>query len=551
IEEYPGGTCTLNEADLRFVNGLADEVNDTKLVAATYSHTGTLYVPSGAPLANKSIKVRLTLQPATNSSDSHAYYREVHTVTTNGMGGYAVVLGNGVRDTIVKGTFAEVPWYPSTHAPFLKVEVDTVTNGIYNYLQPGPIAIEHPPTTHTYKFKVGDPNPVSPYYKTLQIIATTPDGRQGSVDKTAVITGTRPNGERFTTYLPEKPTLILRDPPGDGSYAYISKDSTVCEAYTFGSTNEQGFMFENEFDAKPELVTFTGVGVGTIQSAESGVAGAFSTSIVRSQIIENGWQNCMTFSNTISTSDADVIVGGEQGGDVYVGSAQNIIFGTSDQVIVSNCVIQANQVITFKPGSPTIFRYSEYYIKHYLIPYLNNLAVAYDGLGIPDSAGIMRNSSNLWRDYIKLNETTKNAARFDKNFSFDAGTSYEGVSSISRDTSYLNETTLAEGLSILLTTGFKFFGFGSSQSYTFDFNFSQIWHDENIKSKATTVGYVLADDDPGDAFSVDILNDPVFGTPVFKIKSGQSSCPWEKGTASRDKPSLEPVAGYPLEAINI
>jgi hypothetical protein len=385
----------------------------------------------------------------------------------------------------------------------------------------------------------------------MQVIATTPDGRQGSTDRVAVISGTRPNGERFTTYLPERPTLILRDPPGDASYAYISKDSTVCEAYTFGWTNEQGLTLDNEFETKPELVTYVGVGVGTINTVETGVSGGYSVSLAHSQIIENGWQTCTTFNNTISTSDADIIVGGEQGGDVYVGSAQNIIFGTSDQVSVSNCVIQASQVITFKPGSPTIFRYSEYYIKRYLIPYLDNLAIAYDGLGKTDSAAIMRKSSNLWKDYIKLNVITKDTARFDKNFSFDAGTSYEGVSSISRDDFSLDENTFSQELSFFLNSELKFFGVGSSQTWTLDVNFSQIWRDENITSKATTVGYVLADDDPGDAFSVDVLNDPVFKTPVFKIKSGQSSCPWEKGTASRDKPILEPIAGYPLQAINI
>ncbi len=549
-EQYPGGTCILNEADLRFVNGLADEVKDTSLVAASYSHSGVLSAPSGNPLANKNVKVRLTLQPAILSPVDDAFYREVHTAKTNGTGGYSVVLGKGERDTLVKGTFAEVPWYPNARAPFMKVEVDTVMNG--SYMQDGGIARRtHPATTHTYKFKVGDTNPVSPYYKTMQVIATTPDGRQGSTDKVAVISGTRPNGERFTTYLPERPTLILRDPPGDASYAYISKDSTVCEAYTFGWTNEQGLTLENEYDASPELVTFTGVGVGTINSAESGVAGGFSVSLVHSQIKESGWQTCTTLGSTISTSDADLIVGGEQGGDVYVGNAQNIIFGTSDRLQVQNCVIQADQVITFKPGSPTIFRYSEYYIKRYLIPYLDNLAIAYDGLGKTDSAAIMRNSVNLWKSYVKLNADTKNAAKFDKNFSFDAGTSYEGASTISRDDFEADENTFTQLLSGFINSELKFFGSGSSQTWTLDVNFSQIWRDEDVTSKATTIGYVLADDDPGDAFSVDVFHDPVFKTPVFKIKSGQSSCPWEKGTASRDKPVLEPVAGYPLQAINI
>jgi hypothetical protein len=550
-EEYPGGTCILNEADLRFVNGLADEVKETNLVAATHSHTGVLAAPSGNPLANKSIKVRLTLQPLINSSQSHAYYREVHTVKTNDTGGYTVVLGNGVRDTIVKGTFAEVPWYPSTDAPFLKVEVDTVTNG--NYLQHGTTArVIHPPTTHTYKFKVGDTNPVSPYYKTMQVIATTPDGRQGSTDRVAVISGTRPNGERFTTYLPEKPTLILRDPPGDGSYAYISKDSTVCRSYSFQFEKGGSLLIEKEFDTTPKTYTVAApLGIGTMVEAEGGVNVSGSFQVGYSRIDDKGWETCMTFNNIISTSDADIIVGGDQGGDVYVGTAQNIIFGTSDQIKVDKCVIQANQVIVFKPGKPTVFRYSEYFIKHYLIPYLGTLAIAYDGVGKTDSANIMRQSSQLWKDYIELNNQTKNSAKFESNVSFDAGTTYEGSITSSRDDYEASDDVAEEIVSLFTKINLSIAGLGFEFDLTTEVAFNETFHNENSKSKATTTGYVLADDDPGDAFSVDILNDPVFGTPVFKIKSGQSSCPWEKGTASRDKPLLEPVAGYPLEAINI
>jgi hypothetical protein len=551
IENYPGGKCILNEADLRFVNGLADEVKDTNLVAATYSHTGTLYVPSGAPLANKSIKVRLTLQPATNSSQSHAYYREVHTVTTNETGSYTVVLGNGVRDTIVKGTFAEVPWYPSTHAPFLKVEVDTVTNG--NYLQHGTIAsVKHPLTTHTYKFKVGDPNPVSPYYKTLQIIATTPDGRQGSVDKTAVITGTRPNGERFTTYLPERPTLILRDPPGDGSYAYISKDSTVCSSYAFQFDNSDAFLTEELNDLNTNTFQVTApLGAGLAVEIEGGQELKFETSLKSLNSTENGWEQCITFSNTVSTNDGDNIVGGDQGGDILIGTAQNIIFGTSDQIKVEDCTIVANQVITVQPGFPTVFRYSEYYIKRYLIPYLGLLAEKYRSEGNTDSLTVMNNSIKDWKTWIKLNDEIKQKSRFVGNFSFDSGVTYENSFTGSKDSAYVKSNGLEEMIKFMGNTGLKLSGTGFEVSLGGELSFGQTWNNGFSSNSTTTVGYVLADDDPGDAFSVDILNDPVFGTPVFKIKSGQSSCPWEKGTASRDKPSLEPVAGYPLEAINI
>ena len=45
--------------------------------------------------------------------------------------------------------------------------------------------------------------------------------------------------------------------------------------------------------------------------------------------------------------------------------------------------------------------------------------------------------------------------------------------------------------------------------------------------------------------------DSVYKTPVFKLFSGQSSCPWEAGTAHREWPNLQlaPGTGYIAENI--
>ncbi|MBK9337930.1 MAG: hypothetical protein IPM98_15855 [Lewinellaceae bacterium] len=74
-----------------------------------------------------------------------------------------------------------------------------------------------------YKFKVGNPNPAAPFLQTLQIIATTLKGDEVSLVKQALVTGLRSKEQTFTTILPETPWLVLRDPPGDGSYAYWEK----------------------------------------------------------------------------------------------------------------------------------------------------------------------------------------------------------------------------------------------------------------------------------------------------------------------------------------
>ncbi len=56
-------------------------------------------------------------------------------------------------------------------------------------------------------------------------------------------------------------------------------------------------------------------------------------------------------------------------------------------------------------------------------------------------------------------------------------------------------------------------------------------------SEFTTKGFHLEDNDLGDAFWVNVYDDGVFGT-YFKLVAGQSSCPWEAGTAKREDPAL-------------
>ena len=62
-----------------------------------------------------------------------------------------------------------------------------------------------------------------------------------------------------------------------------------------------------------------------------------------------------------------------------------------------------------------------------------------------------------------------------------------------------------------------------------------------------TYGYTLADDDPGDNFTVDVRyqfttkpddTEQIFGPPIFNLIAGQSSNPWERGTQARDGVSL-------------
>lgn len=55
---------------------------------------------------------------------------------------------------------------------------------------------------------------------------------------------------------------------------------------------------------------------------------------------------------------------------------------------------------------------------------------------------------------------------------------------------------------------------------------------KNARTQKLTI--TLGDEDSGDSFDVEIRVDPVYGTPVYIVKGGQSRCPNELNTLSRE-----------------
>ncbi len=87
---------------------------------------------------------------------------------------------------------------------------------------------------------------------------------------------------------------------------------------------------------------------------------------------------------------------------------------------------------------------------------------------------------------------------------------------------------------IAVELGFEFAGSGVSGGVDVKYRM-EVGSSTTIGGSAsTTTGYELNDDDIGDYFSVDILKDYTYGTPVFRLASGRSSCPWEEDTQPRD-----------------
>ena len=121
---------------------------------------------------------------------------------------------------------------------------------------------------------------------------------------------------------------ILRDPPGGGSKATLSKGSTLKYAYQMDMSWSAGVSFT--FSTGSGLNSFTGVvaapmGAGGVGGFNTIASSDLSTSldIVWSGSGQRAFNYTMNINEDISTSSDKKLVGAD--GDVYIGVVQNIV----------------------------------------------------------------------------------------------------------------------------------------------------------------------------------------------------------------------------------
>lgn len=228
----------------------------------------------------------------------------------------------------------------------------------------------------TYKWMAGLPNISTPYTRTLSISYDI-DGRTyvwNESGLTGIILGDLPTGNNFVTAGPDKLDMILRDPPGSKSSAEwtsgrvgnviecpqitVNCDGHVNVTTKMGTslkTGEgMGFVMINSIDSKVDL--------------ETGILGKYE--------FEGGskWTWTGETTKAISTSDAIEYVGAP--GDLFIGSATNIIFGAANNVGFhrvgsSNEVkLDVQESISTGLSFGTSFCYTQNYIENMLLPNL-------------------------------------------------------------------------------------------------------------------------------------------------------------------------------------
>jgi hypothetical protein len=391
--------------------------------------------------------------------------------------------------------------------------------------------------TYEYKFIPKNVNIIAPYETILTVTADVNSATDVETTKFVVL-GARPRAGTFTSSSPEMPTFVLRDPPGDASYAVLEKGSTYCTSTSIIKTKEN----TQDAEAIISIGGTTSIGIGLAIESTNKLSIRAAGGGNQSWVNNTTQQTCITTTKVISTSPGDVVVGSKAGGDVYVGTSQNVIYGGADilNMDFDNCNLKLSTKITINDiRLKGDFYYSEKFVKEDVIPSL--LLLASQPISVNPKRKQDSIAATLWKQYIAENAADK--GDLVKTISFDAGATYEEI--------YQNEattettSTFNDGgyVSAGISTELNFLG-GFEGGFTFTHKINKEKTDFNSDVANTVITYHLEDNDSGDNFLINIHKGKKWQEGyIFDLKAGESMCPWEEGTRQRSSPELISIDG--------
>jgi hypothetical protein len=359
----------------------------------------------------------------------------------------------------------------------------------------------------------------------------------------------------FTSRSPEIPDLIIHDPPGDNSYAWVEKGS---EYSSFSTTEREisgsgGLYGDMIIGGKGKSAL--GLGVQTLFDVGAGAKIVFEYDIGRENFDKAGYRSTYSFTETFSTSDDPLFTGYE--GDVYVGKALNQLWSVAKvlEFNSSTCTSTVEDKPNLEAGGiATTFIYTEKHIKNVLVPQLEYLAGILgdqaDQETNPTRKSELRTESDSfridvfnWNQILAKNAQNRDAnARYVRNQSFSAGATYQLVEEYNEEATNSFEYVDFVDEELRLGVAWEIEGNGlwteGDAGFAAQFRTSFTKEEGNDTTNTFVVGYELADKDIGDFFSVDILKDTAYNVPAFRIFAGTSSCPQEEGTQARDRANL-------------
>ncbi|MFT5143373.1 MAG: hypothetical protein ACI84D_001998 [Thalassolituus oleivorans] len=395
------------------------------------------------------------------------------------------------------------------------------------------------------------------FQKPITVVAQVEGIPSITTTEWAMVQGFRERSATFVSATTEEfPLLILHDPPGSNSYAFIEKGTQVCNTITNTQIRGGSLGLDTEiylgFVGNILTAPF-GIGASTEIKAgvkwNIGVHGGFEVNE-----LQQGKPNrsiCMTATETITTS-SDMTWVGE---DIHMGVALNLIFAIADVLEIDDsdvCKFSMSEQLAadINEATPfeTTYTYGTSHIGLSLIPELENLIelaggdAAITGQLEGDETTIrLVDALDNWKAQLSNSADLQAQAleNYEINRSFSGGTDFQYV-----ETADTTTVTYTDNLTTFFDLGQAIGPFagaaGPESTIQVAIEGHRSWtsEEDSTTASSSSVGYVLSDGDTGDYFSVDVAKNPRYGTFVFGTRSGRSSNPWEGNTQKRDNPII-------------
>ncbi len=368
------------------------------------------------------------------------------------------------------------------------------------------------------------------YQKAFTVFVDVPGRDPVRQTDWVLVTGHRPRPSTFSTVAEGIPVLILRDPPGDHSYAYMDEGRTSCTV--LDRVGLESLSTYQDFTVKIGARFSTGFGYLAQVTSENFVIGNLELGVSVTE--DQHFQVCTTIRNRISTSADQTFIGHDA--DLYAAAGINFSFAKTDVIdaIVSGSTCTVEPSVSTAVGSngvKTAFLYTEKHIRDHLIPEQLEIADGFHKANDDADAMIWESSAANLQSWIARNDSLRKVAKLVENKSFSAGATEEYSKTTTTTKSYKTTVTVFTNDDVAAGYNFDIVGTGPDAKWGGRLKLEATVGTGSSTENSKTVGYVLSDDDIGDYFNVDVKDDPVYGTPVFDVSNvgtiGTSSCPYE------------------------
>ncbi len=339
-----------------------------------------------------------------------------------------------------------------------------------------------------------------------------------------------------TTVEPQLPYMILHAPPGDGSSAEFVQEKTTCRALQTNATETSS--------TAANLAVKLGVkgSIGFINTIDYEFSVTLKGGVTTGDMVMRSTdkQTCITINNSFMTSE---LTDDEGGGDIFIGYGTDLEYGVYDYIHVdeANCTAFVDRGLIYAPtGNPRQFIYNKSTI---LSEIAKNKSLMEDTINSVMVRNNAENQMDVWEQVLDLNLTNINNPDNAEvgAISFSGGNAISSSRTVSivetNSINYENYLQASAGVDVVINIG------GSGIAGGFEYKSAKKYGESQTQSEsdAVTIKYTLNDDEGGNAadlFNVDIFQDPMFGTPIFKVgPSSRTSCPYQGGY-QRDQPLL-------------